>query len=122
MLRFCGFDLELQVEDVLPTEAKGHWPVVHSARDEGGSSWLIVQVDDDPLHPTRLCAPISERALQTVVEGRRAPADALRHSSTGTAGLVAVDHVRAVPDRCLPGGQVAEMLSAVSSRPALVSA
>ena len=83
MLRFCGFDLELVVEDLLPPEARGGWPVVYSARDGDGSRWLIVQVDDDPLHMAWLCAPISERALVAVVAGRGAPTDALRHSLTG---------------------------------------
>ena len=122
MLRFCGFRLELVVEDVLPAEVRGDWPVVYSARDGAGSCWLIVQVDDDPLHLTWLCAPITERALQAVVERHGTPADALRHSSTGTAELVTVDHGRPVPDRCLLGAQVAEELSAQSRRPALLAA
>ena len=122
MLRFCGFDLELEVEDVLPAEVQGDWPVVYSARDGGGSCWLIVQMDDDPLHLTWLCAPITERALQAVVERHGTPADALRHSSTGTAELVTVDHGRPVPDRCLLGAQVAEELLAQSRRPALLAA
>ena len=122
MLRFCGFDLELVVKSVLPTEGRGDWPVVCSARDGGGSSWLIVQLDDDPRRLTWLCTPITGRALQAVVDGRGAPADALLRSSTGTAELVTVDHRRAVPDRCLLGAQVAEKLSAVSRRPPLLAA
>jgi hypothetical protein len=122
MLRFCGFALELEVEDVLPPEARGGWPVVYSARDGDRNCWLIVQVNDDPLHLDWLCALISERALEAVVEGRGTPADALRHSRTGTAELVTIEHGRAVPDRCLLGAQVGERLSAAPCGPALVAA
>ena len=122
MLRFCGFDLELVVEDLLPPEARGGWPVVYSARDGDGNRWLIVQVDDDPLHMAWLCAPISERALQAVVAGRGAPTDALRHSLTGSAELVTMHQGRALPDRCLLGAQVTEELSAAPCGPALVAA
>ena len=122
MLRFCGFDLELVVEDLLPPEARGGWPVVYSARDGDGNSWLIVQVDDDPLHMAWLCAPISERALVAVVAGRGAPTDALRHSLTGSAELVTIHQGRALPDRCLLGAQVTEELSAAPCGPALVAA
>jgi hypothetical protein len=122
MLRFCGFDLELVVPDVLPREARGHRPVVYWAREGGGSYWLIVQMDDDPLHLSWLCGPITERALQAVVAGRGAPADPLRHSSTTTAELVTVDHGRAVPDRGLLGAQVAQRSSAVSGGAARAAA
>jgi hypothetical protein len=122
MLRFCGFALELEVEGVLPLEARGSWPVVYSARDGDRRCWIIVQVDDDPLHLDWLCAPITDRALQAVVEGRGTPADALRHSSTGTAELVTVEHGRAVPDRCLLGAEVAQRLSALPGGLALVAA
>lgn len=122
MLRFCGFDLELVVEDLLPPEARGGWPVVYSARDGDGNRWLIVQVDDDPLHMAWLCAPISERALVAVVAGRGAPTDALRHSLTGSAELVTIHQGRALPDRCLLGVQVTEELSAAPCGPDLLAA
>ena len=122
MLRFCGSDLELEVEDLLPPEATGGWPVVYCPRDRDRSRWLIVQMDDDPLHRSWLCAPIGERALRAVMQGRGAPADALRHSMTGAAELVTVHQGRALPDRCLLGAQVAEMLSAAPCGPALVAA
>jgi hypothetical protein len=122
MMRFCGFDLELVVEDLLPPDARGGWPVVYSARDGNGNCWLIMQVDDNPLHLSWLSAPIGARALRAVMEGRGAPADALRHSLTGTAELVTVHQGRALPDRCLLGAQVAEMLSAAPCGPALVAA
>ena len=98
MLRFCGFDLELFVEDVLNS---GDWPTVCCARDLSGNQWLIVQVDDDPAHLAWLCAPVSERAMRAVRDGRCAPTDVLRHSATGTVELVTTEHGRAVPDRCL---------------------
>jgi hypothetical protein len=122
MMRFCGSDLELVVEEMLPAEARGGWPVVYSARDGDRSCWLIVQVDDDPLHLDWLCAPITERALHAVVEGRGTLADALRHSMTGTAELVTIEYGRAVPDRCLLGAQVAEKLSAAPCGPGMVAA
>jgi hypothetical protein len=122
MLRFCGSDLELVVEGMLPPEARGGWPAVYSALDGDGRHWLVVQVDDNPLHLDWLCAPITDRALQAVVEGRGTPADALRHSSTGTAERVTIERGRAVPDRCLLGAQVAERLSALPGGPALVAA
>jgi hypothetical protein len=122
MLRFCGFALELEVEDQLPPEATKGWPVVYCARDRDRSSWIIMQLDDNPLHLSWLCAPIGDRALRAVMQGRGAPADAVRHSMTGTAELVTVHQGRALPDRCLLGAQVAEMLSAAPCRPALVAA
>jgi hypothetical protein len=98
MLRFCGFDLELLIDDVI---SRDEWPALCGAHDEGGANWLIVQVDDDEDHPAWLCAPLSARAIQAVLEGRASPDDVLRHSATGTVELVTVDHGRAVPDRCL---------------------
>jgi hypothetical protein len=97
MLRFCGFDLELLVDEVLdPGEA-----VVRSASDSTGERWLIVQVDRDPDHLVWVCAPISSRALHAVTSGRASARDAVRHSATGTVEVVTIDHGRAVPDRCL---------------------
>ena len=97
MLTFCGFDIELFVEEVLATD-QGQ---VYSARDWSGHRWLIVNIDEDPDRLAWLCAPVSERAMKAVATGRAAPNDAIRHSATGTVDLVVVDHGRAVPDRCL---------------------
>jgi len=105
MLRFCGFDLELLVERVL---VHGDWPTLCSARDTDGCHWLIAQVDAKPTHLMWLCAPISERGVQIIVEGQGSPVDALRHSSTGTVEVVTIDHGRAVPDRCLLCAQIGE--------------
>jgi hypothetical protein len=61
MLTFCGFDLELFVDEVLN---RRDWPTVCCDHDFTGNQWLIVQVDDDPAHLAWLCAPASERAIQ----------------------------------------------------------
>jgi hypothetical protein len=98
MLTFCGSDIELVIDTVL---ARGDWPDLCFARDFTGVHWMIVQVDDDPVHLAWLCAPISDRAMQEVASGRATPRDAVSHSATGTVELVTVDHGRAVPDRCL---------------------
>jgi hypothetical protein len=107
MLMFCGFDLELFVEEILN---RRDWPTVCRARDVTGYQWLIVQVDDDRAHLAWLCAPVTERAMRAVRDGRCAPTDVLRHSATGTVELVAIDHGRTVPDRCLLCDRVSEHL------------
>jgi hypothetical protein len=98
MVRFCGFDLELFVDDILGRAAG---PSVCSARDAWGGRWLIVQISDGPGRVAWLCAQVSQRALAAVVDGRAAPLDAVRHSLTGTAELVTIQDGRALPDRCL---------------------
>jgi hypothetical protein len=98
MLTFCGSDIELVVETIL---VRRDWPEVCCARDFTGAQWLIVQVDDDPAHLAWMCAPMSDRAMQAVVNGQATPTDAVRHSATGTVELVTVDLDRAVPDQCL---------------------
>jgi hypothetical protein len=104
---FFGFDLELTVETVLAEEGG---PTLYSARDLEGGRWLILQVDDDPLHLAWLCAPVSERGARAVLGGRADPLDAVRHSTTGTVDLVRVDHGRAVPDQCLLCSSLPELL------------
>jgi hypothetical protein len=98
MLIFCGFDIQLVVE-VVVNRTDGL--EVCGGRDFTNGQWLIVRVDDDPGHLAWLCAPVSERAMQAVVNGRSSPMDAVRHSKTGTVELVTVDHGQAVPDQCL---------------------
>jgi hypothetical protein len=115
MLRFCGFELELLVDDVISRE---QWPALCEAHDEAGAHWLIVQVDEDQDHPAWLCAPVSRQAIRAVLDGRASPDDVLRHSATGTVELVSVDEGRAVPDRCLLCSEVGERLS---SRPGHVT-
>jgi hypothetical protein len=119
MVRFCGFDLELFVEDILSRAA---WPALCSARDVSGRPWLVVQICDGPDCLAWLCAQVSPRALAAVVEGRAAPMDAVRHSLTGTVELVTVQDGRALPDRCLLCAEVGAHLGTVGeSRVALAA-
>jgi hypothetical protein len=97
MLRFCGFDLELIVQAVLGDQGSA----LYCARDFTGGQWLIAQVDDDPDHLAWLCAPMSDRAMNAIVNGHAYPRDAVRHSATGTVELVTIEHGQAVPDQCL---------------------
>ena len=85
-MRFCGFDLELLVEEVV---RGGAWPLVCRARDRAGGTWLIVQIGGEPDQAAWLCAPTSKRAAQAVSQGRCSPLDVVRHSATGTVELVA---------------------------------
>jgi hypothetical protein len=113
MLMFLGFDLQLVV-DVVLTRQDG--PEVCCARDFTGGQWLIVEIDDDPVHLAWLCAPISERAMAAVVSGRASPMDAVRHSQTGTVELVTVVEGRAMPERCLLCSSVPEDLRPTPDR------
>jgi hypothetical protein len=119
MMRFCGFDLDLSVETVF---ARQGGPGLCAARDCTGGQWLIACVDDDPNHLAWLCAPVSERGLQAVADGRAQVIDALRHSATGTVELVTVDHGRAVPDRCLLCAELPNYLVPSVSRPVALAA
>ncbi len=98
MMRFCGCEIELLVDVVL---AWREGPALCAAHDERGGRWLIARVDNDPAHLAWLCAPVSERALRAVADGRASARDALRHSATGTVELVTVQDGRVLPDRCL---------------------
>jgi hypothetical protein len=113
MLRFCGFDLELFVEKVV---TRSDWPTICQARDASGIRWLIVQVGEAAKNPAWLCAPVSERAIKAVLQGRASPIDAVRHSATGTVELVALDNGRAVPDRCVLCSQVNELVVGFQSQ------
>jgi hypothetical protein len=119
LLTFCGFDLELYVQEVLD---RRDWPSLCWARDPTGRRWLIMQTDDDPLHLEWMCAPASERAIRAVRDGYCAPVDVFCHSATGTIELVTVDHGRAIPDRCLVCGCVLDHLSSSGKRLAAAAA
>jgi hypothetical protein len=99
VLRFCGFEIELFVDDVL---ARGDWPAICTARDFAGRHWLIVQVNHDPERLAWMCAPASAQAMQAVRDGSATATDVLRHSATGTVELVTIAGGRAIPDRCIP--------------------
>jgi hypothetical protein len=107
MLIFCGFEIELFVDEVLTRDDGLR---VCCGRDGTGHRWLIARVDEDPDYLAWLCAPVSERAIRAVVTGCASPRDVIRHSATGTVELVAVDHGRAVPDRCLLCADIPEAL------------
>ena len=119
-LMFFGFEIELAVEAVLARDDGG--PRVCAARDGTAQHWLIVRVDDDPDHLAWLCVPVSKRAMEAVLSGRGALKDVIRHSPTGTVDLVAVEHGRAVPDRCLLCASIAEHLIPAPDFPELVAA
>jgi hypothetical protein len=107
MLTFCGFDLELFIDDIFDRK---NGPTLCSARDLTGAQWLVVQTDDDPDHLTWMCAQASQRAIRAVRDGHASPADVLRHSASGTVELITIDHGRAVLDRCLPYASVPQNL------------
>ena len=118
-MRFCGFDLELLVEEVV---RDGAWPLVCRARDRAGGTWLIVQIGGEPDQAAWLCAPTSKRAAQAVSQGRCSPLDVVRHSATGTVELVALRDGHALPDRCLLGAQIDDLLAALHPAPAVRAA
>jgi hypothetical protein len=109
MLTFCGFELELFIEDILDRK---NGPALCTARDLTGAQWLVVQTDDDPDHLTWMCAQASQRAIRAVRDGHASPTDVLRHSATGTVEMITIDHGRAVFDRCVPCASVPPKLSA----------
>jgi hypothetical protein len=122
MPRICGFDLDLVIQDVLPTETRGGSPAIYSAGDGGGGYWPIVRVEDEPLTRT-CCAPRSpsERFRPLWMDSRHRQT----RCDTAAPGLPSFSpstHGRAVRDRCLLGAQVTERLPAVSGGPALVAA
>jgi hypothetical protein len=105
MLTFCGYDLELVIDQVL---SRCDGPNLCSARDAGGGQWLILQVDEAPDHLTWLCAPLTARAMQAVVERPEISVDAVRHSSTGVVELVRIENGRALRDSCILCAELSE--------------
>jgi len=111
MLRFLGFELSLEVDEVLQ-ECDG--PRLFAGHDESGQPWLVAEVWRSAVNAKWLCAPQSPRALECVRSGRAQIRDALRHSSDGTVVMVTVeravmvdDHVllcAELPDDLLPAG------------------
>ncbi|MDA8046531.1 MAG: hypothetical protein M0Z30_15035 [Actinomycetota bacterium] len=97
MLRFCGFDLELTVETVLPRQPDQR--AVFSAIDSTGEHWLIVEGGHGDGRVTWICAPASARVVELVSAGRAAAADAVHHSRTGWVEVVRVVGGRTVPDQ-----------------------
>ena len=99
MLRFCGFGLELFVDEVLKRDQDD--PTVCSATDFTGQRWLIVRAERKDKELAWLCAPASTRTLDLVASGRAAPADAVRHSATGWVELVTTVDGHVLPERRL---------------------
>jgi hypothetical protein len=99
MLRFCGFGLELFIDEVLERDHDD--PVVCSATDFTGQRWLIVEAERKDKDLSWLCAPASTRAVDLVAAGLTSAADAVRHSTTGWVEVVSVIDGHSVPDRRL---------------------
>jgi hypothetical protein len=99
MLRFCGFGLELFIDEVL--ERHHDDPVVCSATDFTGQRWLIVEGERKDKELSWLCAPASSKAVDLVAAGLTTAADAVRHSTTGWVEVVSVVNGHSVPDRRL---------------------
>jgi hypothetical protein len=97
MLRFCGFGLELFVDEVLTRQAGG--PAVCAATDNCGRRWLILEADHREMDVSWLCAPASPKVVDLVSSGRATAVDAIRHSKTGWVELVRVVDGHSVPDR-----------------------
>ena len=107
MPTFCGFDLQLEVERVLIRESSC---VVCAGRDITMQLWLIVAATGNSDRQTWISAPVSDRAMRSLTNGRCTLKDALRHSLTGTAELVVTDHGHPLPDRCLRGADIPSSL------------
>jgi hypothetical protein len=104
VLTFLGYELELSEVGVISDDEEH---VVRYGTDDEGGQWLIVEVDGNPDHLVWVCAPVTSRMLAEVEAGRAQPWDALRHSSTGMAEVVVIDHGRGVPDHCVRGAELA---------------
>lgn len=97
MLRFCGFGLELFVDEVLDRRAD-HLAVC-SATDFTGQRWLIAEGAQHDKTLTWWCAPASTKTLEMVSAGLATPSDAVCHSATGWVEVVSVVDGRCLPER-----------------------
>lgn len=96
MLRFCGFEFELFVDEVLVRQADD--PVVCAATDMCGRRWLILETDHKGKEFSWLCAPASPKVVDLVARGKATASDAIRHSKTGWVELVRLVNGHSVPD------------------------
>ena len=103
MLTFLGYELELSDVEVI-SDDEDH--TIRYGTDDEGGRWLIVEVDGDPEHLVWVCAPVTSRMLAEVESGRAEAWDALRHSATGMAEVVVIDHGQPVPDHCVRGAEL----------------
>jgi hypothetical protein len=106
MLRFCGFGLELFVDEVLTRRCDD--PIVCSATDASGRRWLIVEAVHDSSHTAWVCAPASPRMIELIASGRASAADAVRHSVTGWVEIVSTAEGRSIPEERIRCSQMAE--------------
>ena len=105
MLRFCGFELELEVDAVL--HRSGDEPAICSASDQSGQQWLIVEAAHNNEEISWFCAPASRLAVELVASGRASADDAILHSETGWVEVVRVVSGHAVPERRVPCSELA---------------
>jgi hypothetical protein len=103
VLTFLGYELELSDVEVI-SDDEDH--TIRHGTDVEGGQWLIVEVDGNPEHLVWVCAPVTSRMLAEVEAGRAEAWDALRHSATGMAEVVVIDHGRPVPDHCVRGAEL----------------
>jgi hypothetical protein len=104
VLSFLGYELELSEVRVISDDEEHR--IRYGTDDEGGQ-WLIVGVDGNPEHLVWVCAPVTSRMLAEVESGRAHAWDAIRHSATGMAEVIVIDHGRALPDHCVRGAELA---------------
>lgn len=114
MLRFCGFDLELEVQVSLGDSAGS---AVYAATDATGDHWLIVESPSEANELCWICTPVSARVVDLVAAGRASVTDAVRHSATGWVELIRVLDGHAVPDLRIRCSELAA-LPAVLAEPA----
>jgi hypothetical protein len=107
MTIFLGFALELTIDRVL-VAADG--PQLSTGTDPSGQRWLVYRCRSDGEGSVWLCSPITDRALQQVELGWATPRDAFRHSCTGLVEVVSCAPGRAIPEQCLPCGEIPEAL------------
>lgn len=79
MFRFCGSELDFEIEAVLARSDTG--PAIFVGRDDSGRAWIAAEAEsNDGGLPFWLCARASERALACLIAGHAEPIDLLRHS------------------------------------------
>jgi hypothetical protein len=95
MLRFLGWDLSIDVDEVFE---HGDEPQLFAGHDAWGEQWLVAETSRTPAGVTWLCARHSPRALACLRAGRAQVSDVLRHSIDGTVVLVTLEDATVVAD------------------------
>jgi hypothetical protein len=119
MLRFLGSDIELIVDDVL---RRPEGRDLCAAHDSSGQPWIIMQTDTDLSRLSWCCAPVSSRALETVMNCPDRAISALRHSLTGTAEVVTIHNGQCISDKCILGKLVCRSVDNEAGYPLQASA